>query len=101
MARPFRGRRESIIRDESFIFIGRTRGGGRERGGGEGAQAKGSFDSLCRSGALCPLQGLTRSINLVFLHKQPVLALSSLVDRFFIVYDIKTTHCEIYRLGRV
>lgn len=26
MAWPFRGRRESIIRDESFIFIGRTRG---------------------------------------------------------------------------
>jgi len=26
MAWPSRGRRESIIRDESFIFIGRTRG---------------------------------------------------------------------------
>jgi len=85
MARPFQGRRESIIRDESFIFIGRTRG----------AQAKDSFDSLCRSRALCPLQGLTRSINLVFLHKQLVLALSSR-KLFSIAYDIKTLRSEIY-----
>jgi len=69
MAWPSRGRRESIIRDESFIFIGRTRGRRRR-----------AFDSLGTSRALCPSQRLERSINL-FSYRDFLFTLSHPVRR--------------------
>jgi len=73
MAWPSRGRRESIIRDESFIFIGRTRGTGEE---GVGFSIVPST-----SRALCPSQGLKRSINL-FSCRDYLFTLSHLLCRF-------------------
>jgi len=90
MAWPFRGRRESIIRDESFIFIGRTRGISKEL-------------SIvpCTSRAFCSAQRLTRSINLVFLQGQPVFAVSCLRPFFHCASLPKISIArEIYRVDR-